>query len=151
MRTLGCDLGNPGALVVLKEIDGDMPQPVFWREWTKLDLHQLYTLVTAVLDEQGPIDVAATERPFTGAGDRRPGVGMAQRGKHDLVKAACECAGVCFLNFPPQTIKKAATGNGRASKAQVAAIIGRLTGLRGSDHLTDAAAIAMTAMARGGK
>ncbi len=57
---------------------------------------------------------------------------------------ACAQAGVGVVEYTPNAIKQAVTGNGRAGKAQVRAMVVRLTGVvAGSDHAADAIAAAI--------
>lgn len=69
-------------------------------------------------------------------------MGMAEcRG---AVQVAIAQAGVPIVEYSPNTIKQAVTGNGRADKAQVRAMIERLAGIDpGTDHAADAMAAAL--------
>ncbi|HWH14517.1 MAG TPA: crossover junction endodeoxyribonuclease RuvC [Miltoncostaeaceae bacterium] len=53
-------------------------------------------------------------------------------------------AGIAVEEYAPNAIKQAVTGSGRADKAQVRAMVERLTGVRAaSDHASDAMAAAL--------
>jgi crossover junction endodeoxyribonuclease RuvC len=69
-------------------------------------------------------------------------MGMAEcRG---AVQVAIAEAGIPIVEYSPNTIKQAVTGNGRADKLQVRAMIERLVGVDpGTDHAADAMAAAL--------
>jgi crossover junction endodeoxyribonuclease RuvC len=59
-------------------------------------------------------------------------------------------AGLAVVEYSPNAVKQAVTGNGRADKAQVRAMVSRLTGVDpGSDHAADAMAAAICHCAAG--
>jgi len=59
-------------------------------------------------------------------------------------QVALACAGIAVEEYAPNAIKQAVTGSGRADKAQVRAMVERLTGVRAtSDHAADAMAAAL--------
>jgi crossover junction endodeoxyribonuclease RuvC len=147
MRVLGIDLGCPGGLAVLE--DGTQAGRVL--HWQCLgrsvDLARLQSIVDNLI-EKFQVVLVATERPYTGWWDRRPRVGMAQREKQGVVRAVCQARGIRLVDFQPQTVKKALTGDGRAPKAAVVNHVRCLLGIEGGEHVADAAAIALTAMNR---
>ncbi len=61
-------------------------------------------------------------------------------------------AGVGIETLAPAAVKRALTGNGRASKAQVQSMVAHILGLavRPGSHSADAAALALTALSRRG-
>jgi crossover junction endodeoxyribonuclease RuvC len=86
---------------------------------------------------------AAVESPFHGV-NARSAFQLAQA--RGVVLAALAGAGVEIAEYSPATVKKAVTGNGRAPKAQVRSMVGRLLsrpGLDVSDDLADALAVAL--------
>lgn len=69
-------------------------------------------------------------------------MGMAEARGAILVAVAA--AGVAVTEYPPTEIKLAVTGSGRADKAQMRAMVARLTGAApGTDHAADAIAAAV--------
>lgn len=149
MRVLGVDLGDPGGLAL---IDMDARGRVWHiraRELGPKDQgFAMQQLLHQLCQEQQP-ELVATERPFTGRWDPRPKVGLAQREKQGLVKAVCESLSIRFVDFQPQTIKKAVCGNGHAPKSQVARAVTGITGfVHPSEHVMDAVAIALLAARR---
>lgn len=57
---------------------------------------------------------------------------------------ACAQAGLAVAEYTPTAIKQGVTGNGRAGKDQVRAMVARLTGVEtGTDHAADAIAAAI--------
>lgn len=69
-------------------------------------------------------------------------MGMAEA--RGAIMVAIAAAGVDVTEYPPTEIKLAVTGNGRAEKAQMRAMVGRLTGAApGTDHAADAIAAAI--------
>jgi Holliday junction resolvasome RuvABC endonuclease subunit len=115
---------------------------------------QLQNLVYRVGREYA-VDIVATERPFTGHWDKRPRVGMAQREKQGLVRAACEALQVPLVDYQPRTIRAAfgVKAKGAAGKVQVARCVQLLVVVdnpRGpmSEHVADACALAFVALTR---
>jgi crossover junction endodeoxyribonuclease RuvC len=97
------------------------------------------------------VELVATERPFTGRGDKRPKTGLAQREKQSVVKTLCQERKIKFVDYAPQTIKKALTGNRRASKEQVGRAVRRMLRIASDDeHVLDSCAIGMVALSREG-
>jgi crossover junction endodeoxyribonuclease RuvC len=59
-------------------------------------------------------------------------------------QVALALAGLEVREYPPNVIKQAVTGSGRADKEQVRAMVERITGVRAaSDHAADAMAAAI--------
>lgn len=86
---------------------------------------------------------AAVESPYHGA-NARSSFQLAQA--RGVVLVVLAGAGVEVAEYSPATVKKAVTGNGRAPKAQVRSMVGRLLGRPGlvvSDDLADALAVAL--------
>jgi crossover junction endodeoxyribonuclease RuvC len=86
---------------------------------------------------------AAVESPYHGV-NARSAFQLAQA--RGVVLAVLAGAGIEIAEYPPATVKKAVTGNGRAPKAQVRSMVGELLGrpeLDGSDDLADALAVAL--------
>lgn len=72
---------------------------------------------------------------------------MAMAEARGAIIVALAGAGVPVAEYSPNTIKQSVTGSGGADKAQVRAMVGRLTGARPqSDHAADALAAAICHM-----
>ena len=93
-------------------------------------------------------ETAAVEAPFHGASARAALQLAHARG---VILAALGNAGVEVAEYSPATVKKAVTGNGRADKAQVDHMVGRLLlGAPGGERphdLSDALAVALCHLA----
>ncbi|PPK95963.1 crossover junction endodeoxyribonuclease RuvC [Kineococcus xinjiangensis] len=101
------------------------------------------------LDEHAP-DVVAVERVFAQANVRSV-MGTAQAAGLVLVAAARR--GLPVATHTPSEVKAAVSGNGRAEKAQVAAMVTRILGLAEAPRpadATDALALALCHLWRGG-
>ncbi len=81
-------------------------------------------------------DVAAIEEAYYGK-DVRSLLRMGEA--RGAILVALRDAGVPVVQFPPAVIKRAVTGNGNATKAQVAAMVERLVGRRAVGVAEDAA------------
>lgn len=93
-----------------------------------------------VLAEHRP-PLAAVEAPFHGVSASSALQLAHARGV--ILAALCQ-AGVTPVEYSPAQIKKSVTGNGRATKEQVAFMVERLAGTRSVLHdLTDAVAVAL--------
>ena len=149
MRVMAIDMGNPGALVVLTDERSGKPWVAAYQGWMRMGRMELQMLVHRLCREHG-VDLIATERPFTGRGDMRPKVGLAQREKQGLLKAVCEALSIRFADYAPQTIKAAVASHGRADKQRVGRCIRLLVDGLDTDHehTLDAAAIALVALTR---
>jgi crossover junction endodeoxyribonuclease RuvC len=87
--------------------------------------------------------LAAVESPFHGANPRSALQLAHARG---VVLATLAAAGVAVAEYTPATVKKSVTGNGRATKQQVRAMVFRLlaaTPPHGGSDLSDALAVAL--------
>ncbi len=122
--------GNKAQPVVMGVIDMRNEPDVYLR------LGQIYERITRVIDTYLP-DEMAIEAPFFGKNvqsmlklGRAQGVAIAAAVRHD----------VPIHEYAPLKIKMAITGNGSASKEQVAGMLKRLLGLRNDEmpHLMDA-------------
>jgi crossover junction endodeoxyribonuclease RuvC len=87
-------------------------------------LDRLATEFSAVVARLGP-ESAAVEAPFHGADARAALLLSHARG---VILAGLAAAGIAVAPYSPATVKKAVTGNGRASKAQVRSMVERLLG-----------------------
>jgi crossover junction endodeoxyribonuclease RuvC len=85
-------------------------------------LADLHEGIAAVVAQHEPSD-AAVEAPFHGISARSALQLAHARG---VVLAALGAAQVPVYEYAPATIKQSVTGNGRAEKAQVAAMVGKL-------------------------
>jgi Holliday junction resolvasome RuvABC endonuclease subunit len=149
VRVCGIDLGNPGGLAILTDEERGRPWTVAWHGWARMGRMELLRLVYD-LCRQHQVEIVATERPFTGRGDRRPRVGLAQRDKQGIVRAACEALQVRVVEYAPQTIKLAVAGHGRADKSRVGRCVKLLVAGLDTDHehVLDAGAVALLALSR---
>lgn len=93
-----------------------------------------------ILAEHRPVQ-AAVETPFHGASARAALQLAHARG---VILASLSRAGVSMVEYSPAEVKKTVTGNGRATKEQVAYMVERLAGMKTADHdRTDAVAVAL--------
>lgn len=102
----------------------------------------LHAGISAVVAQHTPSE-AAVEAPFHGVSARSALQLAHARG---VVLAALGSSGVPVFEYSPATIKKAVTGNGRAEKEQVEAMVSRLIpggGPRGRSDVADAIAAAL--------
>lgn len=105
-------------------------------------LARLHAAITAVVAEHAPTE-AAVEAPFHGVSARSALQLAHARG---VVLAVLGGSGLQVFEYSPATIKKAVTGNGRAEKEQVEAMVSRLvTGAcpDGKSDIADAIAAAI--------
>lgn len=149
-RILGVD---PGSLVTGWGLVGGEPARPEWLDagTIRLDraggalplrLLQLQQELALLVERLHPT-CAAVESTFHGA-NARSAFQLAQA--RGVVLAVLAGAGVEIAEYSPATVKKAVTGNGRAPKAQVRSMVGRLLsrpGLDVSDDLADALAVAL--------
>jgi crossover junction endodeoxyribonuclease RuvC len=97
-------------------------------------LRELQRALAAIVDATRP-DCAAVETPYLGA-DARAALWLAQA--RGVILATLAATGLGVAEYSPATVKKAVTGNGRAPKEQVRAMVGRLlAGARPEDRSTD--------------
>lgn len=112
-------------------------------------LAKLHAALERVVLEHAPVE-AAVEAPFHGVSARSALQLAHARG---VVLAVLGAAGIPVAEYAPASIKKAATGSGRADKGQVQAMIARLVPGAGSGRGPDvcdaiAAALCHLACAR---
>jgi len=111
-------------------------------------LQALETDLAQVLDDLAPA-VVAVESVFHHGRNPRTAIMMAHARGVLLLGAARR--GLEVVELPPATVKRAATGSGRADKAQVQAAVAARLGLDGPPEppdVADAIAIAFAAAAR---
>jgi len=102
----------------------------------------LHVGICSVVEEHAPSE-AAVEAPFHGVSARSALQLAHARG---VILAALGSSGVPVFEYSPATIKKSVTGNGRAEKEQVEAMVSRLIpggGPRGRSDIADAIAAAL--------
>lgn len=105
-----------------------------------LRLQQIFTRTTALLNTYLP-DEMALEAPFYGKNVQS----MLKLGRaQGVVMAAALNRGISVQEYSPRKVKQAVTGNGSASKEQVAAMLASIYGNINSNSLdaTDALAVA---------
>jgi crossover junction endodeoxyribonuclease RuvC len=105
-------------------------------------LATLLSGLACVIEQHAPSE-AAVEAPFHGASARSSLQLAHARG---VVLAALGTSNVQVVEFSPAPIKKAVTGNGRAEKSQVEAMVSRLVpggGSAGRPDMADAIAAAL--------
>ncbi len=133
---LGCGVR---ALGVLQTAPGDLSSA----------LAEIYREITDLLEQIRP-QVVVLEDLF--AHQRFPRTALTLAHVRGAIALAVANAGVAVETLAPAAVKRALTGNGRASKAQVQAMVARILGLTGrpGSHSADAAALALTALSRRG-
>ena len=112
-------------------------------------LRSLQRAIEQLVDQIRP-DLACVEAPFHGASARAALLLAHARG---VVLAVLAAAGVEVVEYAPAAVKKAVTGNGRADKEQVAAMVFKQVGedLRAHPHdLSDALAVALCHLSHSG-
>ena len=112
------------------------------RDTLPLRLHQLQTQFTHLVGRLSPA-ASAVESPFHGANARSALQLAHARG---VLLAVLAGAGVPVTEYTPATVKKAVTGNGRAEKSQVGAMVLRILELEAGlwpKDATDALGIAL--------
>lgn len=103
-------------------------------------LRALHDGIAALVGEHG-VRAAAIESWFVHPMSR---AAMAMAEARGAILVALAAAGVEVAEYSPNTIKQAVTGSGGAGKAQVRAMVGRLTGAAPeTDHAADALAAAI--------
>lgn len=106
-------------------------------------LRAIHDAVAGLVGEH-EVEAAAIESWFIHPMSRSA---MAMAEARGAILVALALAGVEVVEYSPNTIKQAVTGAGGADKAQVRAMVGRLTGLRPeTDHAADALAAAICHM-----
>lgn len=154
---LGCDPGLARAGWGLIEVDGSRLRALGHGaiETSRDDSHaeRLLTIhreLRTVIEDARP-EVMAVEEVFQGKNARSALLLGEGRGACILTAAAC---GLRVIEYPAAVVKRALTGNGRAAKSQVAAMVCRILGLRETPQPHDAAdalAVAITHAQRDGK
>jgi crossover junction endodeoxyribonuclease RuvC len=136
-------VGRPLRLVDVNVLRTSADQPVWLR------LVHIERGIEAWLDEHRP-DAVAIERVFARS-DSSTIMGTAQASGIAMVAAARR--GLPVALHTPSEVKAAVSGNGRADKAQVGAMVARILRLEGPPKPADAAdalALAITHIWRGG-
>jgi len=112
-------------------------------------LQEIHEEVAGLLRETRP-HVVVLEDLF--AHPRFPRTALHLAHLRGVIALAVAQAGLGIETLAPAEVKRALTGNGRASKTQVQAMVARLLGLGGrpGSHSADAAALALTALSRRG-
>ncbi len=105
-------------------------------------LATLHAALDRVVSEHAPVE-AAVEAPFHGVSARSALQLAHARG---VVLAVLGAAGIPVTEYAPASIKKAATGSGRADKGQVQAMIARLVPGAGSERGPDVCDAIATAL-----
>lgn len=144
---LGIDPGLASTGYAVVERAGGRMRPLDWGviRTAPADPHPerllaIYVRVTELLDAH-EIEAAAIESWFVHPVSKAA-MGMAE--SRGAVQVAIARAGIAIVEYSPNTIKQAVTGSGRADKAQVRAMVERLSGVDpGSDHAGDALAAAI--------
>jgi crossover junction endodeoxyribonuclease RuvC len=148
-RILGVD---PGSIVTGWGLVGGSPSRP---EWLASDvirlaapaaladrLSRLHHELTEIVERLQPT-AAAVEAPYQGVNARSAFQLVQARG---VVLAVLAGAGLDVGEYSPATVKKAVTGNGRASKGQVQSMVRHLLrrpAMRGALDVTDALAVAL--------
>ena len=116
----------------------------------EIRLAKIYEKVSHLLEEFTP-DEVAIESPFLGKNAQSAlKLGRAQ----GVSMAAAIARQIPIVEYAPKTVKQSVTGNGNASKEQVAAMMLRLLNIDSEKFpldATDALAIAFTHLNQGGK
>jgi len=149
MRIMGIDLGNPGALAILSDDQPGKPRVVATASWGHTTGLHLQEMILALGREHG-VELVATERP--GSWGRRS-VGMSQRGKQEVVRAACQALRVHLVDYQPRTIRAALGVRAQAAegKRQVGRCVKLLVKIDSdNEHVLDACALALVALNREG-
>jgi crossover junction endodeoxyribonuclease RuvC len=105
-------------------------------------LARLHAAILSVVIQHAPSE-AAVEAPFHGVSARSALQLAHARG---VILSALGVSGLRVVEYAPATIKKAVTGNGRAEKEQVEAMVSRLlagAGSPGKSDIADATAAAL--------
>jgi crossover junction endodeoxyribonuclease RuvC len=105
-------------------------------------LERIYGVVTDLIDRFQPHQAGVESLYF--AKNSTSAIPVAQA--RGVVLLACTQRGVPASEYPPQAIKQAIVGNGRAEKAQVQELVRMILCLKDvpqSDHASDALAVAI--------
>jgi crossover junction endodeoxyribonuclease RuvC len=116
----------------------------------EIRLAKIYEKVSQLIEEFLP-DEMAIEAPFYGKNFQSAlKLGRAQ----GISMAAAIARQIPIAEYSPKSVKQSVTGNGNASKEQVAAMVVRLLKINPENYLmdaTDALAIALTHLNQGGR
>lgn len=100
----------------------------------ELKLKKIYDRVSALIEEYGP-DEVALEAPFYGKNVQS----MLKLGRaQGVAMAAALAREIPITEYAPKKVKQSVTGNGNASKEQVAAMIQTLLNIKEAPRLLDA-------------
>ena len=105
-------------------------------------LHRLADGLRQVIDEWAPDELALEEAFFGKSVQSALRIGEAR----GVILAECARAGLAVCQYPPARIKRSVTGNGQASKEQVARMVAqslRLTAEPETQDVTDALAVGL--------
>ena len=109
----------------------------------ELKLKKIFDRITSIIEEYAP-DEVALEAPFYGKNVQS----MLKLGRaQGVAMAAALSKEIAITEYAPKKVKKAVTGNGNASKEQVAKMIMRLLHIKEEPKLfdaTDALAVGLT-------
>jgi crossover junction endodeoxyribonuclease RuvC len=116
----------------------------------ELKLKKIFERVSAIIEDFAPDDVAL-EAPFYGKNIQS----MLKLGRaQGVAMAAALSREIPITEYAPKKVKQSVTGNGNASKEQVAAMLMSLLNIKEAPKLldaTDALAVALTHHYQGGK
>ncbi|MFY0625742.1 MAG: crossover junction endodeoxyribonuclease RuvC [Reichenbachiella sp.] len=116
----------------------------------ELKLKKIFERVSSIIEEYSPDDVAL-EAPFFGKNIQS----MLKLGRaQGVAMAAALSREIPITEYAPKKVKQSVTGNGNASKEQVAAMLKSLMNFKETPKLldaTDALAVALTHHYQGGK
>jgi crossover junction endodeoxyribonuclease RuvC len=112
-------------------------------------LHQLHRDVTSLFEELRP-DLVMLEDLFVHRAFPRTAIVLGHA--RGIIYLAAAAARVQVMTLAPSAVKRAVTGSGNASKAQVQAAVRTLLGLRkvSDSHAADALALAYAGLSRAG-
>ncbi|MBO4488310.1 MAG: crossover junction endodeoxyribonuclease RuvC [Bacteroidales bacterium] len=140
-RILGIDPGTSvmGYAILDTHLNKSEVQAVSVIQMKKLSdqyakLKYIYEKTNALIEQYRP-DILAIEAPFYGKNVQS----MLKLGRaQGVVIAACLHAGMEVFEYSPRKIKQSITGNGNASKEQVAAMLARMYNLTDATPYLDA-------------
>jgi crossover junction endodeoxyribonuclease RuvC len=149
MRVLGIDPGlafsGYGAIDVVngrpRFVEGGLVRPA--RRALPERLGELFEGIVEVIGDLEPT-VVALEDLYSKY--RHPRTAILMGHARGVICLAAAQRGVAVINYPASEVKRALTGNGRASKAQIHAMVKErlsLGALPRSDHVSDALALAL--------
>ncbi len=146
-RVMGLDLGSAKGGMVILSPGGQFGHIVHWKRLSRLSLAGLRAVVSHAV-ETFEVGLIAIERPFIGGHAR---VTKSQHERAGVVETICQERGLRFVTYAPATVKKAMTGNGRATKEQMQRAAYQVLMFAAPDeHTADAAALAAVALSREG-